>query len=116
MKITSKTVIVLLGIASVVSVAAGMYLLMNPWNLTTQQQGLIGVTSLIIAILMAGFPKRTWAGILGLIIFGFYQLGRSSGKIEHPFFRYLVGLPLIGLGLFGLYKIIEVVFPDSEER
>jgi len=110
----SKTILIVTGLASVLAIAAGMYALMNPWSLTKTQQLIVGFICLVIGLLYAASPKRSWSAVMGVIFFGFYQLGRASGKIEHAFFRYLIGLPLIALGLFAIYKLVEIIFPDSE--
>lgn len=109
----SKTILAVTGIASVASVASGVYVIMNPWNPTATQQVIVGVASIIGGILMAGFPKKSWAGVFSLILFGLYQLGRASGIIDNSFLRYLVGLPLVALGLYAIYKIIETLFPEE---
>lgn len=111
----SNSILIIMGIAAVISVAAGIFIVMNPWYLTTTQQAIIGVLSIISGVLFAGFSKRSWAGVFSLILFGLYQLGRASGIIEHSFFRFIVGIPLIGLGLFAIYKIVEIIFPDEKE-
>lgn len=112
---TSKTILIVTGIAAVVSVAAGIYVMMNPWNPTATQQVVVGIASIIGGILLAGFAKKSWAMVFGLIFFGAYQLGRASGIIENSFLRFLVGLPLVGLGMFAIYKLVELLFPDDKE-
>lgn len=114
MQAKSKTILTLTGVAAVVAVAAGVYIMMNPWSLTKTQQLILGFVCLVVGLLYAVSPKRSWTGVMAVIIFGFYQLGRASGKIEHAFFRYLIGLPLIALGLYAIYKLLEIIFPDSE--
>lgn len=104
---TSKTIMIVTAIAAVVSVAAGIYVMMNPWNPTATQQVVIGFASIIGGILFAGFAKRSWAMVFGLIFFGAYQLGRAAGVIENSFLRFLIGLPLVGLGLFAIYKLVK---------
>lgn len=112
----SNAIMIVLGIAAVVSVAAGIFIIMNPVTLSKSQEVLIGIISIIAGIILAGTTKRSWTAVFGLIIFGMYQLGRASGKIENQFFRYIAGLPLVVIGLYAIYKIIEVIFPDSEEN
>lgn len=51
---TSKTIMILTGIAAVISVAAGIYVMMNPWNPTATQQIVVGLASIIGGILFAG--------------------------------------------------------------
>lgn len=68
---TSNTIMILTGIAAVVSVAAGIYVMMNPWNPTTTQQVVVGLASIIGGILFAGYAVmdgKVWGRTVGVLL------------------------------------------------
>lgn len=95
------------GLAAGMTVGVGIFLLVRDWNFTEPVTFAIGLLSLIIGVLLAGLPGRSWLGTFAFVVFGFYQMAKAGGIIQGDFLRYLVGIPLIAIGIFGFLMMLK---------
>lgn len=104
-------------LAIAVSLIAGFFILFNSWNITAGQATGYGILAILLGVIYAGTPKPSMAGVFGLILLGAYALARATGKIEVQLLRYGLGLPLIFIGLWGVYSMLnpEVVESSTKE-
>ncbi len=98
--------LVLRAFASVVTAGSGIFLLVHDWQFSKPTTFAIGLCSAFLGVIFAGSLAKNYKLIFGLILFGAYMMARALGYIEHPIARYLVGIPLLFLGLLSIYKLI----------
>jgi hypothetical protein len=96
-----------MGISALVSLASGTWILFTPLEISRAQAVGIGAICILVGLLYAGVPRRSWAGVWGFLLFGAYAIGRATGRIEVQWLRYGLGVPLVAMGLIGAYKLAQ---------
>jgi hypothetical protein len=96
-------------ISAIVSVIAGLFLIMQTWQMSDRAAFIIGLIMAFIGVLVVQI-----IGVKSLIpiFLGFYFMGRASGLIENEYLRYIVGIPLI---LLGCYISINIVLRAQKQ-
>lgn len=102
-------------ISIVVSLVAGFFILFNGINITTDQAFGYGILAFLLGVIYAGTPKPSMAGVFGLITLGIYAMARATGKIDVQILRYAVGLPLVAIGIWGVYSMLNQQ-PETEAK
>ena len=97
---------VLRALAVIVSIAAGLFILRNKWNISSTQAYGYGLLSIIIGVIIAGLPNRSWPAVGSFIMLGLYAMARATGRIQIQLLRYALGIPLVAIGIWGIYSII----------
>lgn len=98
-------------ISGTVSLLAGIYIVVQPWDLSDSQFLIIGFVSLVAGILLIRGPGTAWIGVVGLLLFGCYMMARGMGWLNHQYLRYGLGLGLI---IFGALLLAQVVKSSSD--
>jgi hypothetical protein len=98
--------LILRGLASGLTVGVGVFLIVHSWNFSQVATIGLGFLWIIIGLMLAGLPGRSWLGTFAFIIYGFYQLAKGVGIIEGDYLRYIVGIPLVIIGIYGFYKMM----------
>lgn len=96
---------VLRALAITVSIAAGLFILLNKWNISSTEAYAYGMLSFIIGVVIAGLEQRSWPAIGSFMLLGLYAMARATGRIQIQFLRYALGIPLVAIGIWGIYSI-----------
>lgn len=99
----------------VVSLVAGFFILFNGINISADQAFGYGILAFLLGVIYAGTPKPSMPGVFGLITLGIYAMARATGKIDVQILRYAVGLPLVAIGLWGVYSMLNHQ-PESKDK
>lgn len=112
----SATNILLRGLAAGLTFGVGVYLVIHQWDFSTPVTFAIGLFAVFMGLMLAGSPTKSWLATFGLIIFGAYQMAKALGVLENDYLRYIVGIPLVLIGVFGFIKMLNPPrkSPDSE--
>lgn len=85
---------------------AGLFILIKDWQFSKPEFMLIGLVMAFGGCLLAAVPGKSWSVVFGLIVGGFYCMGRAIGQIDRQYFRYGVGTMLLVLSAVHLYQLI----------
>ncbi len=111
-----KPGVLLLSFTIIVSLMAGTYILMVDWNLTGTLGYVVAIGLAIGAILYAGQPKRSWAALASMLAGAIYIFYRSTGQISFPLLKYVLGIGMIGYGIFGLFMLFRILSKQEGHR
>lgn len=115
-RMTQKSGVVLLSFTIIVSLMAGTYILLKDWNINGSLGYAASLCLSITAILYAGKPKRSWATLASMLGGATYIYLRASGRINFPLLRYVLGLGMIGYGIFALFTLFGMLHKQEENR
>lgn len=101
--------LLLLSFSIIVSLMAGTYILMRDWNFTGEFGYISALFALLLAVLYAGSPQRSWAAVASLIVFAIYVFYRATGQLSIPLLKYILGFGMIGYGIFGLFALFRIL-------
>lgn len=106
----------LLSFTIIVSLMAGTYILMRDWNLTGTFGYVAAIGLALGAVLYAGSPHRSMAAIASMLAGALYIFWRSTGQIGFPLLKYILGLSMIGYGIFGLFALFRILNKQESHR
>lgn len=86
---------------------AGVFVLMKDWQFSKPEFMLIGLVLAFGGCLYAAVPGKSWGLVFGMIVLGFYNMGRAIGQIDRQYFRYGVGTMLLVLSAVHLYQLVK---------
>lgn len=108
--------VILLSFTIIVSLMAGTYILMRDWNIGGTFGYIAAVGLAIAAVLYAGSPNRSFAAVVSMLAGALYIFWRSTGAINFPLLKYVLGLGMIGYGIFGLFALFKIINKQGDSR
>lgn len=107
-KTTTNTV--LWGLSAFVSLVAGLIVMLSDWQIASTYGYVLGGVIIIIGVLSVAALRGM---SLAVMLLGLYFIGRASGAIEHQYLRYGLGIPLVALGIYSFYRLLQHTDPSS---
>lgn len=106
---TDRIIITTSGTAAV---TAGLYLLLQPWDLTSTHYVLAAAVSIIVSALLIQGPGTSWPIVTSFFLFGLYMLARGLGLLSYQYLRYSAGVLFFA---FGFYLLMRLLTPPPSD-
>lgn len=111
---------IIIATSGTAAITAGLYLLLQPWDLTSTHYVLAAAVSIIVSALLIQGPGTPWPIVTSFFLFGLYMLARGLGLLSHQYLRYSAGVLFFAFGFYLLMRLLtpppsDVTKPDSRD-